>query len=441
MNEEDIDVFIKNQKDLCNFVLTQHVLNVSNYCSSSFDGLLCWPITKKGMLATQQCPPKFVMGYKNSGNPLATKQCMPTGKWYENHESVKWSNYSLCKPPSGFYVTAITNIEIHHSEYENIYNSSILHKWVPIIKNVANVGYTSSLCTLIIAMIIFSLLRKLRNPRNRLHMHMFGSFIMRASMSILKNWLFIDGVGMSWDMVIVDDQTTFIKEKINWFCKVITSLWQYSIVANYAWILMEGLYLHNLIFLSFCGEKSDINYYIFSGWIFPAIVVSCWITVRIFFEDTFCWTTHDNPTLSYIIQIPIMLSTVINFFLFINLVRVLLIKMKISNHLQRKKMQYKQWARSTLILIPLFGAHYTIVMGLSYSEDPRIELIWIFWDQLFSSFQGCFVACLYCLLNSEVRDEIKRAWQVKKLRHDSMKLSSRNRTRSKHSSSSSSSLP
>lgn len=63
-------------------------------------------------------------------------------------------------------------------------------------------------------MIIFSLLRKLRNPRNRLHMHMFGSFIMRASMSILKNWLFIDGVGMSWDIVIVDEQTTFIKEKI-----------------------------------------------------------------------------------------------------------------------------------------------------------------------------------------------------------------------------------
>lgn len=94
----------------------------NNYCCPpSFDGLFCWPRTLPGLLATLPCPPKFVMGYKNPENTVATKQCMSNGEWYENHDDIKWSNYSLCTPPSG-----IINIEIHHSNYETAYNSSIV---------------------------------------------------------------------------------------------------------------------------------------------------------------------------------------------------------------------------------------------------------------------------------------------------------------------------
>lgn len=49
-------------------------------------------------------------------------------------------------------------------------------------------------------------------------------------------------------------------------CKVITSLWQYFIMANYSWILMEGLYLHNLIFLALCTDTSTISLYVLLGW-------------------------------------------------------------------------------------------------------------------------------------------------------------------------------
>lgn len=55
--------------------------------------------------------------------------------------------------------------------------------------------------------------RKLRNPRNRLHMHLFASFIMRAFMALLKDWSFIDGIGLAWDVVFVDGKTAFIRER------------------------------------------------------------------------------------------------------------------------------------------------------------------------------------------------------------------------------------
>lgn len=82
-------------------------------------------------------------------------------------------------------------------------------------------------------------------------------------------------------------------------------------------------------------------------------------------------------------------------------------------YLQRKKMKYRRWAKSTLILVPLFGIHYTIFLPLSYLKNQQVELVWLFCDQLFASFQGTFVALLYCILNGEVRTEIRRMWKMR----------------------------
>lgn len=47
--------------------------------------------------------------------------------------------------------------------------------------------------------------RKLRCPRNTLHMHLFLSFMCRAFMALLKDSLFIEGIGLS--QTIVDGMT------------------------------------------------------------------------------------------------------------------------------------------------------------------------------------------------------------------------------------------
>ncbi|KAH6940307.1 hypothetical protein HPB50_026634 [Hyalomma asiaticum] len=49
-------------------------------------------------------------------------------------------------------------------------------------------------------------------------------------------------------------------------CKVFTSFWHYVLMANYCWILMEGLYLHNLVFLAFFTDSSSILRYVGLGW-------------------------------------------------------------------------------------------------------------------------------------------------------------------------------
>lgn len=49
----------------------------------------------------------------------------------------------------------------------------------------------------------------------------------------------------------------------------------------------------------------------------------------------------------------------------------------------------RRWAKSTLVLVPLFGVHYTVFLGMSYitGVHPGVEIAWLFCDQLFASFQ------------------------------------------------------
>lgn len=52
--------------------------------------------------------------------------------------------------------------------------------------------------------------------------------------------------------------------------------------------------------------------------------------------------------------------------------------------------------------MPLFGVHYTLFLGMSYSigVNETVELIWLFCDQLFASFQVIELA--YAKLNKNV---------------------------------------
>jgi len=53
------------------------------------------------------------------------------------------------------------------------------------------------------------------------------------------------------------------------------------------------------------------------------------------------------------------------------------------------EMIIRRWARSTLVLVPLFGVHYAFFIGMSYSigVNETVEIVWLFCDQLFASFQ------------------------------------------------------
>ncbi|XP_039292516.1 parathyroid hormone/parathyroid hormone-related peptide receptor [Nilaparvata lugens] len=329
----------------------------------------------------------------------ATRRCLEDGRWYWSDESnATWTNYTECFSKKAPYVFPTP--------------STLISSYLPIVKAVSQIGYSVSLITLIVAFCILATFKGLRCPRNKLHMHLFLSFILRACTTLFKD-LVTDS--LSSRLVIsetsVSETVILHQQTEDWTtCRAVTSLWQYFLLANYCWILMEGLYLHNLIFLALFTDSSSIALYIVLGWGLPAIFVLPWIFVRAAWENTLCWTTNSNPYYLLLIRGPTTVSILINFALFINIVRVLLSKLQASICEENKK--FRKWAKSTLVLVPLFGVHYAIFIGMSYVEgSEKLEIAWLFGDQLFASFQGFFVAVLYCFLNGEVRTEISKKWR------------------------------
>ncbi|XP_030788472.1 vasoactive intestinal polypeptide receptor 2 isoform X2 [Rhinopithecus roxellana] len=124
--------------------------------------------------------------------------------------------------------------------------------------------------------------------------------------------------------------------------------------------------------------------------------------------DRNCWDTNDHSVPWWVIRIPILISIIVNFVLFISIIRILLQKLTSPDVGGNDQSQYKRLAKSTLLLIPLFGVHYMVFAVFPISISSKYQILF---ELCLGSFQGLVVAVLYCFLNSEVQCELKRKWR------------------------------
>ena len=95
----------------------------------------------------------------------------------------------------------------------------------------------------------------------------------------------------------------------------------------------------------------------------------------------------------------------LNFLIYIILVYVIISKLRVDASRSRES-YHLRLARSTLTLIPLMGTEYIIFAFVINDQD--LQYIRYKIDLFFVSFQGFFVAVLFCFLNEEVKKEIKK---------------------------------
>ncbi|TMS11902.1 Vasoactive intestinal polypeptide receptor, partial [Larimichthys crocea] len=122
------------------------------------------------------------------------------------------------------------------------------------VKTMYTAGYTLSLITLTIAITIFCLFRKLHCTRNYIHIQMFISFILRAIFIFIR------------DSLLFTNEEHYHCDYYPVACKVVLMLTNYSILANYSWLLMEGHFLFTLVSRSFFSLKKHLAWYIVLGW-------------------------------------------------------------------------------------------------------------------------------------------------------------------------------
>lgn len=122
----------------------------------------------------------------------------------------------------------------------------------------------------------------------------------------------------------------------------------------------EGLYLHTLLVVAFVAEESILKWFYVIGWMFPIPIITIYAGFRGSSAEegdtSLCWI-HESPY-SWILNGPVCVSILLNFFFLINIVRVLVTKLRAFNSPDAH--QTRKAVRATLILIPLLGLQYIL---------------------------------------------------------------------------------
>ncbi|XP_012887037.1 PREDICTED: parathyroid hormone 2 receptor [Dipodomys ordii] len=374
-------------------ITAQHQEGEGN-CFPEWDGLICWPRGTVGKMSAVPCPP-YIYDFNHKG--VALRHCTPNGTWDFMHSSNKtWANYSDCflQP----------DINVGKQEFfESLY---ILY----------TIGYSISFGSLAVAILTIGYFRRLHCTRNYIHLHLFVSFMLRAVSIFVKDRVAQAHLGVEelQSLVMQGDLQNPMGapavDKSQYIgCKIAVVMFIYFLATNYYWILVEGLYLHNLIFVSFFSDTKYLWGFILIGWGFPAAFVVAWAVARATLADARCWELSAGDR--WIYQAPILAAIGMNFILFLNTVRVLATKIWETNavgHDMRK--QYRKLAKSTLVLVLVFGVHYIVFICQPHSFTGLWWEIRMHCELFFNSFQGFFVSIIYCYCNGEVQGEVKKMW-------------------------------
>ncbi|XP_043088515.1 calcitonin gene-related peptide type 1 receptor [Puntigrus tetrazona] len=331
------------------------------YCNRTWDGWLCWEDSAPGT-AVQLCP-----SYFQDFDPAekVTKVCDSDGQWFHHPESNRlWTNYTQC-------------LEYTKQKLELMSVSYYL----------VIVGHVLSIVSLLVSICIFSYFKCLSCQRITLHKNMFTSFILNSFATI------------AWFYFIGDDRTKTVSSQVG--CKLLVSIMHYTSCSNYFWMLCEGIYLHTLIIVAvFVGEQ-QLGWYYLLGWGFPVIPAVLHAVARLLFHDDRCWIMNTN--LLYIVHSPIQVALLVNLFFLLNIVRVLITKLRVTHCIESNV--YMKAVRATIILVPLLGAHFILVPLV---PSGRVSIaVYEFFMNVFAHFQGFLVAVIFCFCNGEVQAALR----------------------------------
>lgn len=392
--QEQVEKLGRAYSDCMEQMASQPVQLTGLFCNRIWDNVMCWPDTAAGTVGYQRCP-SYINGFDHA--EYATKHCLENGTWYTSPSRAKaWTNYTAC-----FAKGSSTN--------DNLPPLIVEH--MPGIKLMYTIGYALSLAALILAVSIMIYFRRLHCPRNMIHLNMFLAFLVRAAFSLIRTVLLVQDLGFPNDVNNTGERIVF-KEGEHWECKLFFTLFYYIIFASVMWLFNEGLYLVLILSVSVFVEKTKIRWFVILGWGLPVVFVIPWVICRIKLDDMLCWNVHVKKDLFWILRGPMVASVAVNFAFFIIIIRMLFTKLTAAHCPESKKVRYRKLAKSTLILIPLFAVYYMGFIWLPDGLSPASDLFKLYVEMLFNSFQGFLVALLFCFLNAEVQNEIRKKWYI-----------------------------
>ncbi|XP_049852895.1 PDF receptor-like [Schistocerca gregaria] len=371
------------------------------YCNWTWDLVLCWPPTRAGTTAEQRCPSFNGLDQTK----FAVRRCSLEGRWEGRDPSSPqgWTNYTPCYLPetlqlmrrlyAGSEAAAKVKLEIAERT-----------------RTLEIVGFSVSLAALLLSLAIFCRFRGLRNNRTRIHRNLFVAMVVQV---VIRLTLYADQAVVRGGAVADPgiDNTPVL-------CEASYVLLEYARTSMFMWMFVEGLYLHNAVTVTMFQEGSYLLVYSLLGWGVPVLMTAAWaVTTAIKYGGSNrCWWGYNLTPYFWILEGPRLGVIVLNFLFLLNIIRVLVVKLRQSRTSEIQ--QLRKAVRAAVVLLPLLGITNLVNMADAPLDRTAWEFaLWSYATHFLVSFQGFFIACLYCFFNGEVRLAIlKSLWVYLSLR-------------------------
>jgi len=148
--------------------------------------------------------------------------------------------------------------------------------------------------------------------------------------------------------------------------------------------------------------------YLLCGWGIPFAVVMSWTIVHQQQSvdnprtSSFCWLPYAKGPHLWILAGTMGFILILNVLLLLAIVVILVQKLRSENSAESKKIW--RTVKATILLVPLLGVSN---IPLFY-EPPQPSSIYMLGSAILQHSQGIFIAVLYCFLNTEIQNAVKR---------------------------------
>ncbi|XP_055346867.1 corticotropin-releasing factor receptor 2-like isoform X1 [Paramacrobiotus metropolitanus] len=359
------------------------------FCEANWNVASCWPPVEAGMLAVIPCPEEWNgIRYTYVTEANVSRQCFENGTWD------RWSNYSECLSQGRTDYTAVPGAS------PDIINliSTVLHYF----------GYSLSLATCILAICIYAKFRTLCRLRNVIHLNLITTYVFSASVWMTMTLFFYfksqQNFQSNEEKMEFSEEREFPIIKRNILHGMIIAF-TYCQMTTFFWTFCEGLYMTCILFKPHKLEQLTFWPFGAIGWLLPAIITLIWTLVKVNYEENVNWlSTELMSPYNFIFIAPVLTVLMVNLILlFLSLHTIL---KKQSGRISQPSSLVGRGVRSFLILMPLLGLTYVIV--LVQPNDPAVvKAVFQIITAILLPIQGFFVAVLYCFCNRQVRGLLK----------------------------------
>ncbi|XP_062559020.1 PDF receptor isoform X2 [Armigeres subalbatus] len=374
------------------------------YCNWTWDDVLCWPPTPAGKAIRQPCPP----GHGIDTTKFAERRCSAEGRWEGRPGSISttlgWTNYTPC------YSREV--LQLFRKLYSGVGGNNEADIKIDIAERTRTleiVGFSLSLTALIISLVIFCKFR-LRNNRTRIHKNLFVAMVIQV---IIRLTLYIDqAIIRSGSKGYGNESSRHGIDNTPYLCEASYILLEYARTCMFMWMFIEGLYLHNVVTVTVFQGRFPHTLYAMLGWGSPVALTAIWaVTTAQYVGQQKCWWGYNLTPYYWILEGPRLAVVLLNFIFLLNIIRVLIVKLRQSHTSDVE--QVRKAVRAAVVLVPLLGITNLLNMTEAPLDKTALEFaIWSYVTHFLTSFQGFFIALLYCFLNGEVRIALMKSLSV-----------------------------